>query len=383
MDIDSSEIKELKRIVWRTAIADRVERFKAVLNSPEKQKYFDSVFASQLTTKLDRLFRFQIALAAIYTALMLSLYTAQDPTKSEFQILGYSFKNLGYYKEFLLFAAALITPISSIASAYRRYLVELRRATLQKLYPDPDVLEFATHLYADNFIDPLIKDHKRPDRVPHVLTRTLVAVFGVALIALAATFVFASFVLQLSVIYDVATKPASTPLVNTFIVAFALGAIALSWLVGLLQLPLPEVDVGVYTQLSHLKESEPAKYKDVMSRICSESARKEKIGNVAAGCIGFLFIYLAIAAITISSPESVWSAFLKAIPGIAIAMFVSTSAAKHIKRRVYGSYFRSFPDGTDKELKEFTIATRKVRLLRIASVTLVSLIYSISVLRTL
>lgn len=107
MDIDSSEIKELKRIVWRTAIAGRVERFKAVLNAPEKQKYFDSAFASQLTTKLDRLFRLQLALAAIYAVLMLSLFTSQDPTKSEFQILGYSFKNLGHYKEFLLFAAVV------------------------------------------------------------------------------------------------------------------------------------------------------------------------------------------------------------------------------------------------------------------------------------
>ena len=158
METDTSEIKALKRIVWRTAIAGRVERFEKLLSAPENQKYFGEAFVAALTSKIQRIFRLQMILAAIYSALMLSLYAAQDPQKSEFQILGYSFKNLGYYKEFLLFVAALITPASSIVSAYLRYLGELRKAVLRKIFPDIDIREFASHIYCDEYLDALIKD---------------------------------------------------------------------------------------------------------------------------------------------------------------------------------------------------------------------------------
>lgn len=133
METDSSEIKALKRIVWRTAIAGRVERFADLLNSPENRKYFDESFVAALGAKIDKLFRLQLVLAAVYFILMLSLFAAQNPTNVEFQILGYSFKNISYYKEFLLFVAAILTPATSIVSAYNRYLGELRKVALRKL----------------------------------------------------------------------------------------------------------------------------------------------------------------------------------------------------------------------------------------------------------
>jgi hypothetical protein len=382
MDSDSSEIKTLKRIVWRTAIAGRVARFKAVLDDPEKQKLFGEPFVVAISSRIDRLLRLQLALVAIYIALMISLFVAQDASKGEFQILGYSFKNIGNYKEFLLLAAAITAPLSSIVSAYYRFLTELRKAALQRLLPDSDVFEFTSYLFADEYVDAIIKDNKRTDTMPHGVAQALVLVFGASLLALLVALVVASFGLQLIVILDVVRNPSQPPLVSNFIVAFSLSAIALSWMVGALQLPLPEVDVSAYARLTSLKDADPSRYEQTMKRLAAESARKERLWHVTAGCAVFALVYGSLAVVSAATtPDQAWAHLFGAIPGFALAVVLSPMLAKFLKRKMYASYFRRYPDGTDKSLSQFTSTTRRLGALRAFLAVSAAGVYSLFVLR--
>lgn len=381
MDADTAEIKVLKRIVWRTAIAGRLERFAVLLNDPEAQKHFGEAFVAQLSGKIDRLFRMVLILAAIYAILMLSLFASQDPNKTEFQILGYSFKNLGYYKEFLLFVAALLTPISSGISAYHRYLSELRKVALRKLFPNPQVLEFATHIYSDVYIDPLVKDWSATQVRPHGLATLLVAAFGIVFLVILVALLAASFVLQIAVIYDVANNPSSAPYINAFIVAFSLGAIALSWLIGALQLPLPEVDLGDYAKLNELRESDQVKYQETISRLSVDSARRERSSSIGSAVAIFVLTYSVITVLPIfSAQQAIWPLIFKSIPGIAFTVFIATAVVSRFKRAVYTSYFRKYPEGSDAEFKSFSRATNIISVSRISLTFIASMVYGLLVM---
>ena len=376
-DTNSSDVNALNRIVWRTAISGRLERFAALLNDPEAQRYFDEDFVAKLSAKIERLFRLILVLGAVYTVLMLSLFAAQDPNKAEFQILGYSFKNLGYYKEFLLFAAALVSPISSGISAYHRYLSELRKVALKKLFPNPHVLEFAAHIYTDGYADPLIKDRQIAHLRPHGFTVFLVAAFGIVFLAVLVALLASSFILQIAVIYDVANNPSSSPFINRFIVAFSLGAIALSWLIGLLQLPLPEVDLGAYTKLRELRESDQQKYQETMKRLAADSAKRERAWAIGSAVAIFVFTYSGMAVLLpLEQHQVLWSLLFKSFPGIVFAVIVATSIASRIKSAIYRSYFRNYPEGSDPEFKSFSRATKIVGFTRLGLTFIASVAYS-------
>lgn len=381
MDSNSTDVNALNRIVWRTAISGRLERFTALLNDPEAQRYFDETFVAKLSTKIERLFRLILVLGAIYAILMLSLFAAQDPSKAEFQILGYSFKNLGYYKEFLLFAAALLSPISSGISAYHRYLSELRKVALKNLFPNQQVLEFAAHIYTDGYADPLIKDRQAVHLKPHGFTVFLVAAFGIVFLAVLVALLASSFILQIAVIYDVANNPSSSPFINRFIVGFSLGAIALSWLIGLLQLPLPEVDLGAYVKLRELRESDTQKYQETMKRLAADSARRERVWATGSAVAIFVLTYSGTAILLPSQGHQVlWPLLFKSFSGIVFAVIVATSIASKIKNAIYSSYFRNHPEGSDPEFKSFSRATKIVNITRLGLTFVASMAYSLMVM---
>src|SRR5690606_26345286 len=122
-----------------------------------RQKFFGEKFVEQLSVRIDRLHRSVLVFGVTYTILMISLYVSQDARNAEFEIFGYGFKNLGYYKEFLLLLAAGISPISVTLSAYHRYLTAIRKECLAKLAPDPAAREFYSYVHADSYFDPLLK----------------------------------------------------------------------------------------------------------------------------------------------------------------------------------------------------------------------------------
>ena len=379
MDNESPDIKVLQRVVWRSAIAGRVERFAALLSDPERQKHFGEEFVRQLSAKTDRLFRLLIVLSAIYGILMLSLFVARDSTKTEFQFLGYSFKNLGYYKEFLLLAAALLSPASSAVSAYHRYLGELRKVALGKLFPDREVLGFVEHIYSDKFFDPLMKEAGQNFRHPHGFTNALLAVFGLAIFVMFVALVFASLALQITVIQDVMTKPSSTPMLNNLIVGFSIAAIALSWLIGTLQLPLPEVDFEGHVRLAELKEQDFAKYQETMRRLAGEASSRERQWSTVFGIGAFALVYGLCAAYWPAAAQlGIWQAFVKALPGLGLMAALAPSLALGISRAIYGSYFGKYPGGAaNNQQKIFRRVTRLVSVCRVAAFLGSSLIYSL------
>jgi hypothetical protein len=376
MYTDSNEITALKRTVWRTAISSRVERFSALLNDPEVQKYFGESFVTQLSAKIDRLFRTILVLGAIYGILIVSLFAAQDPNKSEFQILGYSFKNLAYFKEFLLFAAALLSPISSVVSAYHRYLAELRKVALKKIFPGSHALEFASHIYGDRYFDPLLKDREDPYLKPHGFTSLLVAAFGLVLAVVLVAFMASSFVLLIAVIRDVATHPSSSPFINHFIVGFSLSAIALSWLIGALQFPLPDVDHGGALKLIELRAKDPQKYQETVRRLGSDSARRERTWLIGSSLAIFVLTFSVIAIPSIRT-VLLWPVLFKFGPGMLFVVMVTTSTASRIKRRIYSYYFRKYPEGSDPGLRSFTRATKIITSSRLALALFASISYSL------
>jgi hypothetical protein len=382
MDSDTTEIKALRRTVWRTAVAAKVERFESLLDAPASRKYFGEPFVKDLSLRIERLFRLQVVLGSLYTVLMLSLLAAQDATKSEFQILGYSFKNLSYYKEFLLMGAAFVSPVLSAISAYHRYLSELRKVALRKLFPNASVLEFASNVYLDNFLDALVKDRGVGYRRPHGITTALVAILAIALLALALALLGASFVLQISVIYDVATHPSTTPLLNTFIVAFSLGAIALSWLIGALQLPLPEVDLEGSVRLSELRNRDPARYQETIKRLGAESRKQEESWNLFSSVGIFALIFPAVATLLWPTPSTeIWALLLKATLGVLAVTFLSSELAQKLKLAILRRYFKRYPEGSDPSLKAYSRATRLITLGRLTTSIVVSLLFSILLLR--
>ncbi|MBL0920314.1 MAG: hypothetical protein IBJ14_16560 [Hydrogenophaga sp.] len=312
---------------------------------------------------------------------MLSLYTAQDANKIEFEIFGYGFKNLGHYKEFLLFLAALTSPISATISAYHRYLSELRAVALQKLYPDKNIREFYSHIYIHNLADPLIQQSRSPHVRPHGFTLTLAVFLGLFLLALAIAFIVASFILQIAVVYDVAINPASSKYINLFVVAFSLTAISLSWLIGILQLPLPEVDLSAYVKLSALRETNRAKYDETMARLALESAKRERIWSIGSSIAFFAAVYGAIAVFVFpSSLQDLGSTIAKAMPGLVLAILAATALASRVKHALYRQYFRRYPRESDTTLRVFSRYSRLVFAARFTLPVFVSTLYALLVL---
>ena len=377
MDDDLPEIKAINRIVWRTATSSRLKRFSEILEKEDFQKHFGEKFVEHIAAKIERLFRILLILGLAYTVLMLSLFVAQDAKKTEFEIFGYGFKNLSYHKEFLLLLAAAISPISAVLSAYHRYLTQVRTIALKKIFPDRDVLEFHSHIYAYNFFDPLLGDTRNPHRRPHRITTILAVTFAVVLLTLLVTFVAGSFILQIAVIYDVAANPASARYVNLFVVIFSLTAIGLSWLIGVLQLPLPEVDLSAYTALALLREKDKKKYDETMRRIVKKSAESERIWSIGSAIAFFLLTYLGIAAgIYPSALENFGSLIAKAVPGLILATLVATVIVSAIKRAMHRDYFRAHLGSSDKDLKVFSQLTKTLRVIRLGLPAIFSIAYS-------
>lgn len=383
MNSDTTNLKSLTRITWRTAISNRVDRFAELIENQEVfQKYFGEKFAEQLSTKIDRLSRNLLLLAAVYAILMISLYLSQDSKNTEFEIFGYGFKNLANYKEYLLLLAAGLTPISSTLSAYQRYLTAIRKECLKKLAPNPEVREFYSYVYLDNHFAPLIKESNAATSREHGFALILLAIFGITLVLLFLTLLAASFLLQVNVIYDVATNPATSKYVNVFVVAFSLTAISLSWMIGILQLPLPEVDLSNLEKLSALKESDKAKYEEVMKRIAAESARKERAWSAVLSLVFFVISYSAVSILWYPATLDDLEAFMaRALPGAFLTTVLVSGVTSGIKNSLYRWYFRRYPSGAADRMRVFARLGKIVTTSRVVVPILVSVAYAVIVLK--
>lgn len=154
---DQDDLIKLRQIKWKTNLSRQINEFSEIIKDDEVfEKYFGEKYVEKLTNKSKAITRTIIKLGVVYSALMLSLFASQKLNQSEFEFFGYGFKNLAYYKEFLLFLAAAISPVSAILSAYQKYLTALIKECLNKIVPNAKIRQFYSHLYLDEYFDGLM-----------------------------------------------------------------------------------------------------------------------------------------------------------------------------------------------------------------------------------
>ncbi|MCB8746343.1 hypothetical protein LHU53_05430 [Rhodoferax sp. U2-2l] len=366
MNDERSEITALKRTRWRTAISARAERFSQLLdNKTIASKYFGEKYVEALSNRINRIGRTLLVLAVAYLILMLSLFAAQDSGKNEFEFFGYGFKNLGYHKEILLFLAASLSPVSATLSGYQRYLVALRAECLKRLAPIAEVRDFYSSALLDNYFDAFAKPYDYKNSRPHLATTSLAFVLiGIMLIVILTLFA-GSFLLQLNVIYDVATRPSTSRVVNLFVVGYALAAIFLAWTISIMQLPLPEVDVSNYRRLSELQASDPEKYKETLTRLARGANRREDAWSLA---LGFVASILTVAAVTFlfgRSTQAIEMRLSQGLGAVFLAILFAKPAADLIKKATLNWFFEKYPADTTERLHAYGFVKRALLTARL------------------
>jgi hypothetical protein len=110
----NDEIKKLRQLKWKTHLSNQVEEFSEVICDDKVfDKYFGESYIEKLASKSREITKTVLKLGVVYTVLMLSLFAFHKTPESEFEIFGYGFKNIGAYKELLLFLAVSISPITA------------------------------------------------------------------------------------------------------------------------------------------------------------------------------------------------------------------------------------------------------------------------------
>lgn len=152
------DLKQFEKTTWKSNLTRRIDSFREVINEGNNfEEFFGKEYIEKLTEKSARLNSLTIKLFIFYSIIMISLYSAQNLQDIELRILGYSFKNLGAYKEFLLFIGAIVTPISALVAAYTKYIDALIKECIAKIAPDENVRDFYKHIWVDSAADALFK----------------------------------------------------------------------------------------------------------------------------------------------------------------------------------------------------------------------------------
>lgn len=372
------ELTKLRQVKWQTSLSKRIEEFSELISNDDVfEKYFGEAYLEKLTAKSRAITRTIIKLAFVYAALMLSLYASQGANQSEFEVFGYGFKNLGQYKELLLFLAATITPISAILSAYHKYLVALAKECLKKISPDARIRQFYSHLFLDEYFEGLTGKNTGASTVWHGFTVFMMAACGLMLIFLFLTLLAGSFFIQINVIYDVAIRPASSHYVNLFVITYAIASILFSWLVSILQLPMPEVDLSNYAKLSKIKEEDPARYRELMREFAKESAKKDALSTIVISIVVYMLAFTAVTVLGSPGNLGELSSFLgRAMVGAFLVMFLSNETIGFISKQSRARFFRKYPDESDQRLRKFGRMEKLLSLNKLLTPLVLSLGYA-------
>lgn len=366
-DENTEEITKLREIRWKTHLSQRVQEFADVISDDDVfEKYFGEPYVEKLTSKSKDITRLVFKLGVIYTALMLSLFASHNVSESEFEVFGYGFKNLGAYKELLLFLAVSISPVTAVLLAYQKYINALATECLRKLAPDASTRKFFSYRFIDDYFDGLISQNTGSSTYWHGSVTLLTAVFGLILLFLLITLVAGSFFIQISVIYDVATKPSLSQYVNLFVLVYATASILFSWLISIMQFPMPEVDLGNYSRLSEIEKNEPDRYKELMRKFAAESSKKEAISIIISSFV----IYMSIFTVVVfywhpSSLDNLTFILGKGMPGAFIVLFFSNELMGFIRKRVLAWFFRNHPEDDPNRLGVFGKVQKLLLLNRI------------------
>ena len=375
-EIDSKIVLKALQIKWKTSISMRADEFSEIINDDEVfEKYFGVKYVEKLTDKSKDLMKTIIKLGLIYTILMISLFTSQNISESEFEIFGYGFKNLGSYKEFLLFLTAIISPISAILTAYRAYILALIEECLKKLSPDINVRKFYSCTFLDNYFDGF------PKRQSGIITwraftTFLMIIFGLTISFLFIALVIGSFFVQINVIYDVSTNPISTYYVNTFVIIFTITSILFSWVVSIMQLPMPVSDAGLYLKLSEIESKNPKIYQELLSELSAENRKKNKLHIILISGIIYILTFSFISIYWFSGSLDNISYFLnKSMVGAFLVMFTSYGTVQYLHKKSYQKFFNKYKNKTDDRFSKFKEMEKKLLFINIFIPFFMSILY--------
>jgi hypothetical protein len=179
--------------------------------------------------------------------------------------------------------------------AYQKYINALANECIKKLSPDEKVRKYFSHTFFDGYFDWIAGRNNSPSTYWHGFSFFVLALLGITLIFLVITLVAGSFFIQISVIYDVATKPATSSYINIFVLAYAIASILFSWLISIVQFPMPEIDLSNYSRLAEIEKNDPEKYQQLMQRFAAEDSKKEALSIIASSAIIYMLLFTAIA----------------------------------------------------------------------------------------
>ena len=376
---DYDGFKEFEKTTWKSTLTRKVEDFREVINHENNfDEFFGQEYLEKLTEKSARLNSTILKLIMFYSIVMLSLYAAQNLKDVELRILGYSFKNLGYYKELILFIAAIITPISAMMSAYKKYIDALINECLVKISPNEEIRDFYKHKWIDSPSDALFKKISKGEKVrEHGFTVLLIGALGLMLGLILITLLLATFFIQIVVIYDVAVNPATEGYINTFVIVFALSSILFSWLVTIIQMPMPEVDYSNYEKLSNLEKDDPEKYKAVMDEISKQKTKKDAKSMILTSALTYLVVFSTVSYIWYGLTLQDIGVFLpKALPGAMFVMFFSNELLEKIHKLSYRWFFKSYPEASENRLKVFGKLQKFLSVMKVLSPALLTILYT-------
>jgi len=359
---EKNNIEDISRIIWKRNLSKNTEHFSNLINDQKVfDKYFNESYLEKLSQKSKELMSIIIKLSFVYTIIMISLFASINSGGSEFQIFGYSFKNLEKYKEFLLFFAAVISPFSIVLSAYRNYLNSLIDECIKRITLNSEIRKFYTYKYMNKYFDGWTYITSKKEHKWHSIAIFLMFMLVLILFILFMSLMIVSFLIQINVIYDLIKNPSSSHFINLFVVFFAIVSILFSWTVTVIQLPLPEVDNSNSKKLIDMEKNEPEKYKETMKKIAMKSAKKEARNLIVLYAIVYTMTFSIISIIFYPNSLADIENFLsKAIPGAFVVMFFSNQLLGFIFNRSRIWFFKKY---SEDSLKRLTVFIRMERIL--------------------
>lgn len=203
------------------------------------------------------------------------LYIIQLNPKMEFDFLGYSVKNLASIKDYLLLVFAISSIIASINSNYKSYLEGLIETVLNHKIKDERVRRFYKHSWINDYFGHL-PYHDKKDHLPTFLTVFSIASLVFLAFVIIVMYVCIVLVVELIIIYDVYKNPSSDYYTNKFIVFFSVISFITVFLITATEIPQPFRDANYYSELSKLKETNPNKHDEIISKIMRRNKNIEK-----------------------------------------------------------------------------------------------------------
>ncbi|EMX0311091.1 TPA: hypothetical protein KDY52_003804 [Vibrio parahaemolyticus] len=372
------ELNKFEVTVWRTNISSQVDEFRRVLNEGDNsEKYFNKEFLEKMIDKSSKLNQSHIKYTILYLFVIFSLYSTLNVRGIDIEFGPLSLKNIDKYKEFLLFVSSILLPVSITISLYNSYIVAIVRECVEKLAPEKEIHNFYKHAWLDSLTEGLFKSDSRRENIhDHGFSLFLIFTLILLLIFIVISFLLAGFFVHLAVIYDVAFNPVTPGYINKFVVFFSIISVLYSFLVIVIQLPLPEVDYSNFDKIKKLETENPEEYIKVMKTINKNEDKKEVYSLIIF--ISFIYMITYISSMYFMNnfelPDIV-EILPKATTGSIMVLFVSSELYWLVKKLSYKNFFKSYPDESSERLQAYKKIQNRFKLTKLITPFVITIIY--------